>query len=467
MAIRLLIILTISTLYPNFLLAKKNCKISLVIDAPTQKGEYIKLGHYYGLKTLLIDSLHVASDGSAIFSDSINPGIYLVNTLSGTSYEFMVAETGILSILLPDDLNQNRFEISGNMISEGFNSYLKETSKLRTRIDTLKNQLKNLNDYKERIAIQRFVSTLRDSLDIITGSYVKDYSGTLLGNYLKALLPVEMPQIKIPQQVANPDSFRWVKSHNYFRNHYLENVNLDDPGLIYTPVLEDKVVVYLTRIIEQNPESVTSAIDALLFSINENEVSQFLTELLIEKYGSAKHKPVDEYVYLYLIKSYYLSGRTPWASNRNIRLLTDEYNRCKPASLYQKAPPISLPDEYNAIRSLADVQAKYSVLIFWDYECPHCLRAMEDIRKVLNNYSDETHVFSVFTGKDTDVWNAFLARKIPGHWTNTHLNKNNTVVKQYNISQTPSIFLLDEGKIILNKNMTASVLDSYLEDKLK
>ncbi len=463
MSRQLLITLTISIIYSTLLFGKKNCLISLDINAADYTGQYIKLGHYYGNNSLLVDSFKVESNGTISYSDSIHTGIYLLITPSINSYEFMIAETSELSIQLPREKDNGSLQITGNTVSEAFTKYLKQVQSIESRLDSLKILSEKSDSYAEKIAIQRISKMVRDSLDTIINEYIVAFPNTLLSHYLKSLLPVDMPAIKIPSQISNPDSFRWVKSHTYFREHYLDNVELNDNGLIYTPVLEDKIITYLTRIIEQKPLSITRAIDSLLPSIKEPEVSQYVTELLLNKYGGLKHKANEEYVYLHLIKFYYFSGNTPWASNRQIQLLNDEYNLLKPASLYQKAPEILLPDENDKPQSLYAIQADYLVIIFWDYECPHCRRALEDVRKVLQTQSEQNlEVFTVFTGKDLDVWKAFLARKIPHNWTNTHLDNKYATVRLYNISQTPSIFLLSSDKTILSKNFTASTLDSSL-----
>lgn len=460
---QLLIILTISVIYCNFLEAEKNCSVSIKLYAPEYSTQYLKFGHYYGKQTYLIDSLKVETNGYITFSDSLHPGIYLLITPTGHSYEIMIAESGNLIIHLPSEID-HPLQISGNDISEAFNNYLARIRTLEMNIDSLKDLSNQSEKYTEKIAIQRISKGFRDSIDIIVNTYVSAYEGTLLGNYLRSLLPVKLPVIKIPPHVSNPDSFRWVQSHAYFHKHYLDNVSFNDNGLIYTPVLEDKVITYLTRFIEQKPESITKAIDSVIYAIEDAEVYQFSVELLINKYNKSKHKALDEYIYLHIIKEYYLSGKTPWATNRQIRFLTDDYNRCKPASIFQKAPKIILPDQFSKQQILYTIQADYTIVIFWDYDCPYCRRALDDVKKTLQQYSDKNiSVFTVFTGNDLDVWKAFLARKVPPSWINTHLQENYSVIKQYNINQTPSIFLLDSEMIILDKNFTAFTLGSFLK----
>jgi thiol-disulfide isomerase/thioredoxin len=464
---RLLITLTISIIYSVFLHAEKNCHISLYVDAPNYSGQYLKIGHYFGYQTLLIDSIKADKKGSFAFSDSLHTGIYLLHTPSNDSYEFIITESGKLNIQFYEEDNQIRMQISGNTITEAFNTYLNRVRTMKIQIDSMKSLSDHTETYSEKIAIKRVSKRLIDSVDIITMKYAEEYEGTLLSDYLRALLPINMPLIRIPEQVSNPDSFRWVQSHTYFRKHYLDNVNFGDNGLIYTPVLEDKLTTYLTKIIEQDPESITNAIDTILQSLKDTEVNQYITEMLVDHYSKLKHKAIEEYVFVHLIKDYYLAGKAPWANNRQIGILNDEYNLHKPASLYQEAPKILLPDQYNKQHSLESIQSDYTVVIFWDYECPYCRRAIEDVKKVLLKYEAKNiQAFTVFTGKDLDVWKAFLARKIPQDWINTQLDNKYAIVRMYNISQTPAIFLLGSDKTILSKNLTASALDSYFNKNL-
>jgi len=464
---KLFLILTISIIYPVLLRADKCCELTLQIEAPSCAGKYVKFGHYYGLKSLLIDSARVDDNGKTHFARNVHPGIYLLRVPDGMAYELMVAETSNLTVQMMGQEDQRVFMVTGNEITEAFNSYLNEVRSLEFVLDSLKLLGDQTESYPEKLALQRLAKSSRVRMDSITRAYSEKYQGTLLGSYLTSLIPIKLPSFTIPPGISNPDSFRWKQSHQYFQKHYLDHVNFEDNGLIYTPVLEDKVISYFDRIIEQRPVLICEAVDTLLLKLKDPEVSEYLTGMLLEKYGRAKHKALDEYVYVHIIKDYYLSGKAFWADNQEIRLLTEDYNRHKPASLLQNAPAISLPDQYNRPQSLDQVDSKYTVIIFWDYDCPYCRRALDDLRKVIQRYShQEIHVFTIFIGEDVDVWKAFLARKIPKEWINTRLDGKTSLVRQYNLTQTPAIFLLDSNKTIVDKNLTAAALDDYLKENM-
>ncbi|GAG74721.1 unnamed protein product, partial [marine sediment metagenome] len=71
--------------------------------------------------------------------------------------------------------------------------------------------------------------------------------------------------------------------------------------------------------------------------------------------------------------------------------------------------------------------------------------------------------FTVFTDNDLDIWRAYLAKRIPKSWVNTYeFDQPDRPTIAYHIKQTPSLFLLDADKIILNKHITVAELDRYL-----
>ena len=172
---QLLISLTISLLYSTFLYGEKNCFISLHIHAAEYSNQQIKLGHYYGTHSILLDSIKVGKDGTISYSDSVHTGIYLLITPSNVSYEFMVAESGELSLALPVEKDNSILQATGNSISEGFMNYLMKVRGIEDQLDSLKVLSEESDNYSDRIAIQRVSKMVRDSMDIIINEYIDTF----------------------------------------------------------------------------------------------------------------------------------------------------------------------------------------------------------------------------------------------------------------------------------------------------
>jgi len=428
------------------------------------EGFTVKLAYYYGNKVFLKDSLTIRPAGKLSYTDSFHEGIYLLVFPDSDTYEFMVNDQKEYFIKISYENNVYKCSIRGDSISNAFDRYNKSMSEILKSVDSLKKQMENPENTEFQNNTNRYLKHCMDSIDAINDYYAIQYKGTFLGNYVQSQLPVSIPELSNKQNTSDYDSLNWFEKLHYYKDHFLDNTNWNDQRLIYTPVYEEKLNTYFEKIVACEPESLSDAIDIILCKINNQEVFRYITESLFRRFAIKKYKPFDEYAYLHLIRNYYLTGKTPWLNDNQLSILENEYNRLLTTSLGQSAPKIVLPDQSGKLQGLYDISADYTIVLFWNYECKNCRRILHELASITSKYSYfDIHVFTVFTGKDPDIWKAYLATSIPDKWVNTcQFGAKEKATIAYNISAIPSIFLLNSDKSILNKNLTVSELDSYL-----
>jgi hypothetical protein len=88
----------------------------------------------------------------------------------------------------------------------------------------------------------------------------------------------------------------------------------------------------------------------------------------------------------------------------------------------------------------------------------------------------DVKIYAVMTEYDTDAWKAFILKHKLGHWTNVHhtlqMVKEDTDAQRpsfkqlYDITQTPTLYLLDRNKRILAKKLTLEQMNDFLKVKL-
>ncbi len=433
---QLLIIVIISVIYNCSSYAFPSQDFGIHIHAPAFPNQVITLGYYLGNQTFLLDSILLDTEGTGDYHDLYHKGIYLLVFPDEYTIEVMVDGTG------PVNLSRQGMEksarIEGNDVAVGYNSYFLMTQ----------------NRQGDRDSVLHNLSLLMEK-----------NSGNLLGNYLESLQNPEPVLPEISPDTPNPDSIRLLSTYRYYEEHYLDNLVLTDPGLIYTPVLEDKVIRYISRLSEQKPFRLSGQIDALMAREMDQEVRRFLLEMLLRYYSAKVNKPVEEYMYLYLVKNYFLNGEAAWIGDQQMKVLSQSYTERLPASLLQPAPEIELPDRRRENRSIRSIEAPYTLLIFWDYSCDHCRRALEDIVKTWRSRPESgVEVFAVFTGENLNVWEAYLEQKLPAEWTHVYLTSGSPVLYEYHVDRLPSMFLLNERKIIIDKSFTATDFSDFLEE---
>jgi thiol-disulfide isomerase/thioredoxin len=144
----------------------------------------------------------------------------------------------------------------------------------------------------------------------------------------------------------------------------------------------------------------------------------------------------------------------------------------------EPAANLELLDTANNVAPLYNVKAAYTIVAFWDPNCGHC---KEEIPRLDSFYraiwkQKNIKVYAVMTEYDTDAWKAFINKHQLAEWTHVHhtlkMVKEDAEAQRpsfkqlYDITQTPTLYLLDKDKRILAKKLTLEQLNDFLKVKL-
>jgi hypothetical protein len=459
----LLILSVLLYMHPANALQIPGRDITIDLYAEVREPLAVKLAYYYGNRVYLQDSMTINPGTTLTCSGHFREGIYLLVFSDSGIYEFMIGEQDRYSVSISRSKGAYRCSIQGDPITMAFDAYNKKTAAILDSIGSLKQEISSKSTAIDKDEAATVIARLTDSLNVVKAGFAERYTGTFLGHYLQAQIPVSFPGYRKRNSLSETDSVSWLMNLHYYRDHFLDNISWNDPRLIFTPVLEEKINEYLDKIVRYDAGSQKNAIDTLMDRSDHRKVRQFIAEVLLSRFGRSKHKPVDEYAYLYLIDTYYLKEDPSWVNEEQLKALKEEYTRLLPVSLHQKAPDLTLPDRNNRPVSLYVADSGFLLLFFWDYSCDHCSRIIRDLALLVSKYSYlDLQVFTVFTGEDTDIWKAYLARKFPGSWIHTRQPENGPkATDTYNVSFIPCIFLLDGNKTIVSKHVTIPELDTY------
>jgi hypothetical protein len=463
-----LILLTFSTLYNSRTFGQQREKIEIFFETPSFSNKSAKIAYYYGKKIFLLDSAQLDERGEGIVSGEHHEGIYLLLLSDSPALEFMVTEALHYIVTQSVSVSGTRVTVTGNRVTEAYADFLLQKAHYKLQADSLNKSFKNLNYPDVNLVGQDLLREVQDSFDIYTNALIQKFEGSLLSAYLKSQLQVKIPQEWMEDIEGNVDSCKLVSQLNYFRDHYFDNIVWYDPRLIYTPILADKVDIYLDKLTQLNPKSLASSLDKVLSLQSDSAVFKYIIGHLIATYENRKNTGLGEYAYLHLIGNYYLTGKTPWIdSNASTAILT-EFEKLKPVSLTMRCPDINLPDNKGQMHSLHELNSDYIIVIFWDHSCTACKRVLTDMANVLSIHRfQNVQVFTIYSGNDPDIWQAFIARKIPSGWINTIQSGPTDYLFMYNISRIPTIFILDKNKTIQSKNITVPEVNSFLFDASK
>ncbi len=99
---------------------------------------------------------------------------------------------------------------------------------------------------------------------------ISDNKGTLLSVLVKAMLPVDPPQITVPSGTRNPDSVRWVLNYIYNKDHFFDNIDITDERLVRTPLLQSRLDAFFRNVVIQSADSINNEIDKLISKTKNN-----------------------------------------------------------------------------------------------------------------------------------------------------------------------------------------------------
>jgi peroxiredoxin len=453
----LLIIALFSVLIKTMAITPDSCYV-LNLELRNHCMQHTVLACYYGNKIKLKDTILLDSNGIASYSGIHHEGIYFLRFIDSSFFEFMITGCGNIDILVEGD----KINARGNSGTEAFDWYLKLTEKKIHTIDSLKKSIEPIEDPSKIRFTQHKIAELKSDIDKYMEELAISYEGNLLGSYAKALLPVQHILSDSDLSTQNLDSTGLIVRIYAYRNHYFDNINFNDPALIYTPVLEDRITNYLDHMVYNSADSICRAVDLLMTKSAQIPIAQFISTILLQKYRDQKQQDPGGKVYSYILQNYFLSGKTPWVSDKDLRLLSEEFHKMNLVSVGTIAPEIELPDIIGRKCSLHSVEMKFTILFFWDLECPTCKQVMTDFKDLMRKYYYvEAQVYTVYTGTDREAWKTWNIKRLPATWINTYQSPLQQVSSIYDIKTVPAIFLLDSNKTIISKNITIPELDDF------
>ncbi|UTW66847.1 DUF5106 domain-containing protein [bacterium SCSIO 12643] len=288
-------------------------------------------------------------------------------------------------------------------------------------------------------------------------------------------------EINVPEFKKEDGSKDDQKRFRYYHDHYFDNVDLKDDRLLRTPVLNQKIETYLTKLTPQVPDSICAAVQYLT-SQTASDTSlmyKYIIQYTTNTFEKSDIMGMDG-VFVCIAENYYAEGKAWWVEDDKLDEILKMYNTRKNLLIGKKAENIVLMDVDSNWRSLYDVKAKYTVVVFWDPNCGHCKKEMPKLQEFYKENKGEVEVFAVSTEFDNKDWPAYI--KEQGYtWIdvsdNPEINKDahkyilegKTTLNSLNfrdywdIFSTPQFYLLDENKMIIAKKINAEQMPDFIK----
>jgi len=454
----------------------------------------------------ILDSCKKVKNGQIRFQGkkSLEKGFYiLVNQAKNTTFfEFFVGENQKFSISTDFANVKRNLKAVGSKENELYFEYERFFADKDAEFLGYIKEAKGKNKKDSADFISEKIKKLQEELKIFEPQFKEKIKGTLVEEFFA--VKSEKQATDIPKASnGRPDS---LYQYYYYKNHFWDGVNLNSDFAIHTPYLDDKIKRYFDQATVQHPDTAIKEIGYIMRKCKQGSYTyQMLLGHFTYKFETNKTMSFDrrgnsityEKVFIYLVDSFIANGKAKGVyTDETVVKIKEKADNNRSILPGAKAPDIFVMDttdgkevikirfdtcsnsttltklyEKNAAKlqpmwkSLHQVNAKYTVLVFWASDCGHCkteIPRLNDTLKTIKGKID-FKVFAVQTKDDYEPWRKFIIdQKLDfiNVFDPVHINSYRT---KYDVEATPVIFLLDRDKKIKAKKVGVKQVVELLE----
>lgn len=439
---------------------------SVNIDVKNYTNDTLIVGNYFGEKQVVKDTLFSKGNGKFLWSETEMPaqGVYLLLLKpENTFIQFIINGTEDKFNIEFDSKDLLDISFKGSAENKHFYEYLSFLKDKRILADTLKAR-------SERAKAKNEKDTDSDAKLENLDKEVKKFQVEFIKKHptsLSALLIKSNTEIEIPEFTGPEDTIRYRKYY-YYKEHYFDNIDMKHPSLIRTPFIHQKVDYYINKLWPQQPDSLMKAIDVVLHKLEgNNDAYRYYLADFLNNYAQMKMVGYDA-IYVYMIDKYYSKGKATWVTEENLKKMVENAEELRPILIGKTMPNIVTYKEDGTPVKLSDVKSPYTVIIFWAPDCGHCKKIMPNVVDFYKKFKDKgVKMIGVCTksgDKTNTCWPAVIEKGMED-FINT-ADEYGRYNMQVRIKSTPKIFILDEKKEIIVKDIPGEDIEKIFNDIL-
>ncbi len=472
-------LLTLFFCSSSVIIAQKGYDIK--VDVKGLSDTSIILGHYFASQSLYPDdTVFVDKAGKGEFKGDkkLNQGLYFIFMPNGTYFEILLGDDQAFEVSTDTSDYVKNLVVKGSQDNELFLDFQRYMIKKQVEMKSLQKQFGDTaQSEKQKDKIKAEIESLIQEKENKIRTIIKENPGLMVSAFLGATLEVNVPEdIKEDKQAA----------YEYAKAHYFDNFDLSDPRLLYTPLYEGKMNNYLDNMVLQIPDSLNKEIDSIVDkALNDSAIFRYVLITLFNKYAKSQIMGMDA-VQVHIADKYYID-KAWWSDEKFITDLKERVETLKPLLIGQIAPDMQLrevPAEHfkqaandttlkkyphaGSFMNIHDVDADYTVLVFWEPTCSHCKKAIPKLHSIyVNELKDQNvKVLAVCTlfGEDgKEKWVDFVNSHQLYDWINAWNPYDYKYKVVYDIRSTPQIYVLNKDKEIIGKKLGPENVPELIE----
>ncbi len=483
---RILIIISLVFLSGSGVLAQKPIqpvKTTLVkghlipITLVPLKNCTVYLGSHFGKSMTLVDSCKLNDKSMGVFKGDkkLTGGIYFVVSPTYTiQFEILMDAQQQFSIS-GDTTQKEKAIITGSFDNDIFKQYsLYSTQKGKQRQQLEAEYRSSVSNPLDSTRLRNEIIAIDNDMNQYQIGIAKKYPASLLTMLFNTMKRPTAPPIPIVK--GKPDS---LYPYRYVKDHFWDEVSFNDDRLLRTPFFEPKLDDYFKYYVSPEPDSIIKEVKyMLLFARSGKEMYPYLLTKFTNKYINPEFMGQDK-VFVYLFENFYAKGDTSILNPASRKTIIERAYSLMANQLGLPAPVLNLTDTTGKSVSLYNTKGAFTLVVFYDPNCGHC---KEELPRLDSMYqakwkSAGVTIFSVnIYENELPAWKKFIAeKKLSKDWVHAYQTKDARSAEEkagvpnyrqlYDISKTPTLYLLDKDKHIVAKQLSLEQFDKIMEAK--
>ncbi len=441
-------------------------------------GGKVYLGYYYGKIKALADSAQLDGNSDGLFSgkDKLPGGVYfIVSPSRAILFELLIDSQQHFSVAADTTNLPASVVFTGSTDNAVFQAYTRYTAQKGGEITAAQKDLSKVHTHADSTRLRDKMKQLNDEIQKYREDITARYPTSLLATLFQVLKePVVPPAAQQPG--SRHDS---TFAYRYFKSHYWDGIDFTDERLTRTPVFEPRLDKYFRDLVPPEADSIEKESDKMLL---EGRVSkpmfQYLMVYFVQKYVNPQYMGQDA-VFVHLFDKYINAGETEFFTEKYRKFLNDRAYSLMANLIGQPAPNLEMVDSTGALRPLYGMDAKFTVICFWDPTCSHCKETVPKVDSIFKAkwQKEGVKIYGVMVDGGRENWLQFIKDHNLTDWTHVYETKEHQDATEkagqpgfrqlYDVYETPILYLLDKDKHIIAKKLTYQQLDEVINLKLQ
>lgn len=239
-----------------------------------------------------------------------------------------------------------------------------------------------------------------------------------------------------------------------------------------TSMTQEDINMVMSVFDGQQPYEIIGKVDGFIMTGKDGEEIAQIAYFMYRYYRDSRIMGYDE-IAIYVADNYFLNGKykLPDEETRlEMRLFADANRR---SLIGMRASVMTMQDPAGNDIRFPEGEQDYSILYFYDDECPACQRMTPALMQYLTRCDKDINftVYMVYTQDDRERWMDYVAKVIhpfnlPDNVTLINLwdpEMKSDFLTAYGVISTPKLFLVDRNGVIIGRELTPTALSQVVE----